>query len=576
MKLLFKSLKLLEIVKMRKYLLFLFCFAIVTSVLETLSIGSVLPLMQIVFNSSEVIILNNLNQDLFKNVSDNQLLILMILIIISIFFIKNLVVFINNFFQLKYVLNFQIRITKKLLNSYLDLTYEKFLSKNSSFYFKNLTLEILALSPFFTQVLILGSEIIILIGITSFLFWVNLKLSFILILIFASSALIYITIIKRRIKSWGEYRERCDTQRVKNLNHIFCLFTELKSKKIRNYFVKIFCFNTEGRYKTDFKEFLVNSFPRIYLEMIFIVTILSIATYLLFEKSEDEIKNIMPFIGLFVIYSIRLVPSTNKIIYAYQTFKYRSASVNLFNNEYFENIKNFDAKNNLIEQDFKFENNLTIKNVDFSYHKLKPIFLNLNLEIKKNSFIGIMGKSGSGKSTLLGLIYGLLNPSKGKILVDDKINISENYFTWISKISLVSQNVFLVDDTIKKNIALGEHDTEIDQSRLSDSIKISQLTNLINDLDKGINTTIGERGVRLSGGQIQRIGIARALYKKAEILILDESTNALDKETEKDFLNFIYELKKIITIIFVTHKMNVLKDADSIYEIKEKKLNKIK
>ena len=186
-----------------------------------------------------------------------------------------------------------------------------------------------------------------------------------------------------------------------------------------------------------------------------------------------------------------------------------------------------------------------------------------------------MGESGSGKSTLLGLISGLLEPNKGEVLIDDKFNISDNYLSWAKKVSSVSQNVFLLDDTIKNNIALGEKENEINYDRLNFSLEISQLKKVIKNLDNGVDSFIGERGIRLSGGQIQRIGIARALYQKSEILILDESTNALDEKTESEFLQFIHELKKSITVIFVTHKKNTLKDVDAIYEIGNNKIIQI-
>ena len=187
-----------------------------------------------------------------------------------------------------------------------------------------------------------------------------------------------------------------------------------------------------------------------------------------------------------------------------------------------------------------------------------------------------MGESGSGKSTLLGLISGLLNPSKGKVLIDNKHDVSENYLSWVNKVSIVSQNVFLLDDTIKNNVALGENNNEIDLKKLNYVLNAAQLKNFIESLDKGVDTVIGERGTRLSGGQIQRIGIARALYQDSELLILDESTNALDEKTENEFLNFLNELKKTITVIFVTHKKNTLKNVDAVFTVENKKIVQLK
>ena len=569
------SLKLLEKVKMKKYLFFLFLMAIITSILETLSIGAILPMMQFIFNSDQIFFINSDNFPFLKDKTENDILILMIIIIVVIFFIKNIFIFLNNYFQLNYVFNFQIKITSKLLESYSNLKYESYILKNTSYYIKNLTLEVIALTPFFTQLLIMTSEIIILIAITSFLFWINFKLSLVLIIIFGFSAGIYLLIVRKKMRIWGTAREKYDTLRVKDLNHIFGLFKEIKSTKIKKFFFEIFSFNNKMRYSADLKETLINSFPRVYLEMVFIITILSITIFLLYGKNMSDAYEIMPFIGLFAVYSIRLIPSINKIIYAYQSLKFRTVAVDLIINEINESENNVLKTNLINNNEINIKNILSLKNIHFHYKENYPVFSDLNLSIKKNSFIGIMGESGSGKSTLLGLISGLLEPNKGEVLIDDKFNISDNYLSWAKKVSSVSQNVFLLDDTIKNNIALGEKENEINYDRLNLSLEISQLKKVIKNLDNGVDSFIGERGIRLSGGQIQRIGIARALYQKSEILILDESTNALDEKTESEFLQFIHELKKSITVIFVTHKKNTLKDVDAIYEISNNKIIQI-
>ncbi len=569
------SFKLLTIVKAKKYLVPLFLLTILTSILETLSIGAILPMLQYIFNSDQVLFLNSDNFNFLSEMNENDILILMIIIIVIIFFIKNIFVFLNNYFQLGFVFKFQINITSKLLESYLALKYQNFALKNSSYYIKNLTFEVMALTPFFTQLLILTSEIIILIGITSFLLWVNFKLSLLLISIFGLAALLYVFIIRKKVRTWGAIRERYDSLRMKDLNHIFGLYKDIKPTKIKNFFFDLFNFNNKERFSVELKEGLVNSLPRIYLEMIFIITILSITSFLLYEKNFADAYEIMPFIGLFAVYSIRLIPSINKILYAYQALKYRSAAVNVVFKEFNYNKENIQKINSHSVNEIVFKNKLSLKNVSFNYEKNKPILSNINLDIHKNSFTGIMGESGSGKSTLLGLLSGLITPNNGQVLVDDYVDLSDNYISWANKVSLVSQSVFLIDDTIKNNIALGETEKEIDHEKIKRCLKASQLINFIETLDYGIDTLIGERGTRLSGGQIQRIGIARALYKSSEILILDESTNALDEKTEKEFLNFLNELKKEITIIFVTHKKNTLQNVDAIYEIKNNEIIKI-
>jgi ABC-type bacteriocin/lantibiotic exporter with double-glycine peptidase domain len=230
-------------------------------------------------------------------------------------------------------------------------------------------------------------------------------------------------------------------------------------------------------------------------------------------------------------------------------------------------------KEYLKEHQIRFKNKLVFKNIFFSYNHNFTVFENLNLEIKKNDFIGIVGESGSGKSTFINLFCGLLTPNKGQIFIDD-LDITRNYFDMRKTIGYVPQKIFLIDDTIKANIALGNENYSI--KRINDIIMESNFAKFIEELPNGIDTKIGEDGNRLSIGQKQRLNILRALYNDPEILIFDESSSALDEKNEEIFLNLIMEFKSKKTVIFITHKSKLLKDFDKIYEIKNKQMNQTK
>ena len=196
------------------------------------------------------------------------------------------------------------------------------------------------------------------------------------------------------------------------------------------------------------------------------------------------------------------------------------------------------------------------------------------MTIKKNDFIGIVGASGSGKSTLINLILGLIKPKKGEIIVDNN-NINHHLNNWQSLIGYIPQDIFLLDDSLRNNVAFGVEQNEIDDAKILDVLKIAQLNNFFNDLKDGLNHMIGENGVKLSGGQKQRLGIARALYKNPKVLILDESTSALDQITEKDFLKSIHNLKNNFTIIFITHRISSVKNCNKIFSIINHKVKQI-
>ena len=224
-------------------------------------------------------------------------------------------------------------------------------------------------------------------------------------------------------------------------------------------------------------------------------------------------------------------------------------------------------KNSNKENEIFFQNKIEFKQVNFNYDGSKINILNhINFQINKNEFIGIIGETGSGKSTLIDLLTGLIKPVSGSIEVDGN-SISKNPNSWIEKIGYVPQNVYLTDDTIEKNISFG-YDKDLSNEEMEKTIKNAQLTKFIASLKNGIKTKVGERAVKISGGERQRIGIARALYRNPDILLFDEATSALDIETENSFFNTLNSLKKKKTIIFINQRRNNLDFFDQVFLIK--------
>ena len=272
-----------------------------------------------------------------------------------------------------------------------------------------------------------------------------------------------------------------------------------------------------------------------------------------------------PTIGLFAIASFRMLPSINKILVSLQNIRSTLPAVDVLSSELNnkdENKKSFENKKELI-----FKDSLALENVSFKYSdKRKFEFNKINLKIKKNKMIGLIGESGSGKSTLVDLIVGLLLPDEGSIKVDGQ-NINNHLDDWRSKIGYVSQTTYLMDESLEKNIAYTLNEDEIDKTRVNETIRLSELDKVLVGLPDGIKTIVGERGVQLSGGQIQRIGIARALYHNPELLIFDEATSSLDSTTEDKIINTIKNFKNIKTIIIISHRLSAVKHCDKVYNL---------
>jgi ABC-type bacteriocin/lantibiotic exporter with double-glycine peptidase domain len=275
----------------------------------------------------------------------------------------------------------------------------------------------------------------------------------------------------------------------------------------------------------------------------------------------------------------RLLPSSNRVLLSINSIRYYFLTTDTLKQQLEENDKSNNDKSNIekfkyeTENDFIFQDSIKIKKINFSYNNNVEILKDINFDIKKNETIGIKGHSGVGKSTLLNIICGLLTPSSGQILLDNN-DISEVYRSYQRKIGYVPQKIYLVDDSIIKNIIFGQSKKKFDYNLFDDVIKKSNLKEFIDNLKDKEDTIIGERGSKLSGGQQQRVGIARALYKKPEIIIFDEATNALDANSENEILKTINTLKKDNTIIIVSHKDSVLDYCDKIFEIKNKTIFK--
>ena len=251
-----------------------------------------------------------------------------------------------------------------------------------------------------------------------------------------------------------------------------------------------------------------------------------------------------------------------------QTIRGLEPSINMLNNElnYEDEISSSKILSN--NEEVNFKSKIEFDNLTFSYNLKNVIFENFSEIIKKNEITGISGKSGAGKSTLVDLLTGLLRPTKGKIIIDNKFELGNSSIkSWQKRIGYVSQSVFLLDATIRENIAFGVDKNKINENKIIDALNDAEIYNFVLNLDNKLDTVVGERGVKLSGGQIQRIGIARELYRNPELIIFDESTSALDEKTENQIIECIKKLKGKITTVIISHRDNMLKICDKIIRI---------
>ena len=549
-----------------KFYLFIFLMVIVT-LLELVGIGLLIPFINVLGNNN-LDLMTFLPSGIKKfllDFSKKELFIFALYFFFILILIKLIFSILLNFYQNKYTFDIQVKLGTDLFKKYIFNAFSSSYSKtNSSLILRNVTDEVhIFTEGVLLQGMIFVCELFIAISIIIFLILFNVISTLTIIIFVLFTVIIFFYLIKNKLSSWGSNRQYYGALRIQEVNQSIGSIKELKLYKKENYFSERFnTFCSMGARSAYLKNTAL-SLPRISFEFLSI-TAISLIAFIMFNLNYN-LSSVLQFIIVFSIAAFRLLPSTNRIINFMQQLSYHKSVVNLIYKEINLPDKKLENFENI---DLDFNDKILIKNITFKYDlDSKDILKDINFEIKKYQSIAIIGESGSGKSTLLNILLGFLEPLKGEIYLDDK-NINANLESWQSKLGYVPQDVYLLDDTIANNVAYGVDKKDIDFEKVKQCIEKVFLNDFVSVLPKGLDTIVGERGSNISGGQKQRLGIARALYRNPDILLLDESTNSLDSDTEDKLIKDLLNIKKDLTIIFVTHKINILTNFDKVYEIK--------
>lgn len=538
---------------------------------ETAGITLVIPFISIfLYNENIFDILSNYSLFVFLiDLTFNQLIFFILIFIFLFFLLKMIYLVFFSYFQSKFSYDLVAHFSFYLYQVYLLKPYSFHLDNKSSKLIQNIVPEMKNFHQYIIMPLnILVAESFIIIGLAFLIFIIEPK-GFI-ILLFSSSLLfgVYYYLIKNKLYSLGSNRIFYDNLRIKNVQNSFNGIKEIKIFQKEKEFLNLYKFFNINSANAGKIHQTVENFPRIFIEFFGVIAIIFF-TYIFLNQTNTNLTIIEKF-GLFGLAFFRLIPSINRILMSVQNIRYGKSIID----ELIIELKNKQQLVTLIQPNStKTEfNKLIFKNVSFSYDNANnKIFEDFNFKIQRGDIIGICGASGSGKTTFINLLLGLIKPTKGIIEFND-MNLKDNYANWYSLISYVPQHLFLHDESILKNITFNFSDKTFDEELLQKSIQKSQIREFILKLPEGINTNVGEKGVKISGGQLQRIGIARAIYKNSEILIFDESTNSLDKKVEKELMDDIYNLSKNKTAIIVSHNISILKECDKIYQLIDGKL----
>lgn len=555
-------------------LIIFFILMLMTVFFETLGVALVLPAITFVIDSDLNTNSEYINQILsfFNENFERIFLIKSIFILIFVTFVlKNIILFLFLWWNKNFVEFVYRNICMRLLQSELQKSYLDYVGSSSALTVRNFN-EVKAFLKYLEYFIILLVEGIILVLLISLLLIVEYKVTLIVFSIVISLVIIFRIITKKLIKDYGKERFLRSGEMMKSLLEILDNYKNIKIFNKASFFAKKFKKNNFIYSNVNKKFQIIDNSPRFWLEIAGITGLCGMVFFLLYFNYSPQ--SIVPILGMFSVAFFRIIPSVLRIVRSAQAMNYSDPVMDqllVSLRDLKEHVPSKDAR--LI----KFNEKIEFKNLSFYYpNKPTKIFDDLNFTIKKGEKIGIIGKTGAGKSTLIDILLGFLIPVKGNVLVDG-IEIKQNLQGWRELIGYVPQKINLISGTIKENILFGSDNLDNKNlvKRLDNSMLISNFDEVVSGLKNGLETIVGEKGLDLSGGQIQRLAFARALFRNPEILILDESTNALDQKTEKKIIGKLLEFETSKTIIMISHNLETLKFCDYKYELKNFALNRI-
>lgn len=552
---------------------------IIAAIFETAGIGLIVPFVGIVTNPEmiqEQAILSYL-YDLFNFHSATAFIIFSVVMLLSVFVLKNLYLLLFNYAQFRVILNQQVKLSRDLFKEYLTKPYSFHLQRNSAELLRNVNGEVsrvfqgIIMSGFqlFTELLVILC-ILILLLVTSPIATITASI------LLGGSVILFFTFLRKKISSLGEEQQQVSGTMIKWVNQGLGASKEVKVSGKESFFINSYTGQSQIKANNSRYMKMLELVPRLFIETLLVSIVLITMLIIVFQGTSAT--QLVSTMALFAMAAFRLMPSITRVVTLITTIRYSQPALTVVYEDLFMNKEENqpvldDVKPVIINKGKKtFTDSIRLNEVSFRYPEQKESAVkNISLTIPIGHSVAFIGESGAGKTTLVDIILGLFQLQNGDVLIDGKDLHGQNSL-WQQKIGYIPQSIFLSDDSIRGNVAFGIEDGQIDDEEVWRALDQAQLKGFVKTLPDKLETAVGERGVRLSGGQRQRIGIARALYHNPEILFMDEATSALDNETEKEIMKAIDGLKGDKTLIIIAHRLSTIENCDIVFKISKGRL----
>ena len=538
----------------------IFVLMLIGTVLEMFSLGLVVPIVGLL-NRPDYIDNIPFVVDLFGQLTQAQYIIGAMGLLVIVYVVKTIFLIWKTWVQRGFSNTVTTRVGNELYETYLRQSYAFHLQRNSAVMIRNAQNSSTLMAGIIDPLLLVASEFLITGGLFALMLWFEPVGSISAVVVFGTFSWIFRRFTSRRIRDWGEARSFHIGKMIQHLQQGFGGIKDVKTLGREEYFIEEYSKHLTGTAYIERRYSVAQTLPRFGMELLTIICLALLVSIMIL--SDRSIDHILPVLTLFGAAAFRLLPTLNQVISSFMSIGMSRPILNYL----YDDLGLSTAEYLNRTRHGHFANQIEVSNLTFGYEGTEREALSsVSLRVARGEAVGLIGSSGSGKSTLVDILLGLLEPTSGNVLVDGH-DIQENLREWQDQIGYVPQSIFLTDDTLRRNVAFGLPKEKIDDDAVKLAIRLAQLEEFVASLPDGMETLVGERGVRLSGGQRQRIGIARALYSNPDILVLDEATSSLDTETEHGVMQAVQALQGDKTVIIVAHRLSTVEYCDRLYRL---------